>query len=224
MILLGYTFKDSSLAEQALTHPSYRHFYHLKEDYERLEFLGDSVVGLAVSELLYRKYPDTSDGELSHMCAYLVSQKVLAQIAKENNLDQLIKIDLGEERSGGRTNKHNLENVLEAVLAAIFLDSSYEIVLKIIASLWEQHLILDVNIKSPKSSLQEWSQKHFKSAPQYKLLNKQGELHAPIFTIEVQITNLKSFTGIGNTKKEAEIEAALKALDYLKTQGMYDNK
>lgn len=223
MILLGYTFKDSSLAEQALTHPSYRHFHHLKEDYERLEFLGDSVLGLAISDLLYRKYPEISDGELSNMCAHLVSQKVLAQIAKENNLDQLIKIDLGEERSGGRDNKNNLENVLEAVLAAIFLDSSYETALEIINTLWGPYLTLDANIKNPKSMLQEWSQKRFKSAPQYKMLSKQGQIHSPIFTIEVQISNFKPFTGTGSTKKEAEVEAAVKALDYLKTEGIYEH-
>ncbi len=216
---IEYQFSDVDLLRQALTHPS---CYLAKADknYERLEFLGDAVLNLIITEILFKKYNKMQEDKLSTMRAKLVSCSAICIIANDIRLKDKIILSPGEEKNGGRENPRNLENAMEALLGAIYLDSNIDSAKIIIQKLWnniiENQEILGVDAKT---ILQEWAQKHRKQTPIYEVIGSSGPSHAPIFSIAINVQGFEQVVGSGSNKKEAEKNAAMIFLEkHLKNQ------
>ena len=211
---LSYSFRDIRLLETALTHRSYvNENQPAVADNERYEFLGDAVLGLCVSDLLVKTYGDFDEGTLSKIRAALVNEKPLALLARRLEIGSLLLLGKGEESSGGRTKDSLLANALEAIIAAIYLDSGFtkarSIVKKLIGPLL-QNDDLRSQYFDYKTALQELCQKKYKCAPVYKLIDSSGPDHAKIFSIELNLANQFIRIGSGKSKKEAEKQAAQK--------------
>ena len=210
---LGYAFKDRSLLELALTHASARPSLKPNEDNERLEFLGDRVLGLAIAELLTASFPEASEGELARRYNQLVRAETCAEIAKDWELGQLILMSGGEAESGGRGKKTILANACEAVLGAIFLEGGYPPARDVVFRFWASELSgLDAAAPDAKSILQEWAQGRRLALPRYVEIAREGPDHKPRFTSEVQIDGVAPERGHGDNKREAEQAAALAML------------
>jgi len=213
---LGYAFSDPALLMRALTHVSYGRG---KKDghNETLEFLGDAVLDLAVSDLLMRRFPDKSEGDLSKMRASLVNATVLAEKAAALRLGESLRMGKGEERSGGRTKQSILAGVFEALLGAIYWDGGYEPARRIV----ERYFASDIQEgalgqRDYKTRLQEISQMLFHEPPVYKLVAEAGPDHEKRFVTEIFVGGKLLGRGEGKSKKQAEQEAAKRALDELK--------
>jgi len=216
---LGYKFQKPSLLKQALTHRSYLpEANHNLQDNERLEFLGDAVLELVISDLLYRRFGNRyKEGDLTKMRAYLVSETRLVILARELNLGQHLLIGKGEERCGGRTRPSILADAFEAVVGAIYVDGGFENAYrfiktrfeKLLASAPQKGLRIDY-----KSRLQEMTQKLYHSLPNYKLVEIQGPDHDRLFKVSLYFENRQISKGIGKSKKEAEQQAARAAIKY----------
>ncbi|CAL7963042.1 Ribonuclease 3 [Alphaproteobacteria bacterium] len=204
---IGYTFKDKDLLIHAITHPSHKEVKVGNSNYQRLEFLGDSVIGLVIADFLYRQHTEAAEGMLSVMQANLVNTNVLFEIAMSIDLGKYIVMDIGEENIGGRSNKHNLENTLEALMAAVYLDSNYNVVSSVIQKLW-QPLFVSPKLYSIsqdyKSQLQEWAQKNGKPIPKYTIIKQEGLSHMPNFTIEGYVEGLQPIHTTGKSRKGTE--------------------
>lgn len=210
---LGYAFNDHSLVELALTHASARPSLKPNEDNERLEFLGDRVLGLAVAELLTASFPEASEGELARRFNQLVRAETCVEVALKWELGKLILMSGGEAESGGRSKKTILANACEAVLGAIFLDGGYEAARDVVHRFWVSELRdLDLAIPDAKSILQEWAQGRRLPLPRYIEVAREGPDHKPRFTTEVQIDGVAPERGHGANKREAEQAAALAML------------
>jgi ribonuclease III len=210
---LGFAFKDRSLVELALTHASARPSLKPNEDNERLEFLGDRVLGLAIAELLTQTFPEASEGELARRYNQLVRAETCAEIAKEWELGQLILMSGGEAESGGRGKKTILANACEAVLGAIFIEAGYQAARDVVFRFWASELAsLDLAAPDAKSILQEWAQGRRLSLPRYVEIAREGPDHKPRFTSEVQIDGVAPERGHGANKRAAEQAAALAML------------
>ena len=210
---LGYAFKDRSLVELALTHASARPSLKPNEDNERLEFLGDRVLGLAVAELLTASFPDASEGELARRFNQLVRAERCGEIAQRWELGKLIVMSGGEAESGGRGKKTILANACEAVLGAIFLDSGYAEARDVVHRFWADELgDLDLGVPDAKSILQEWAQGRHLPLPRYIEVSREGPDHKPRFTTEVHIDGVAPERGEGANKRAAEQAAALAML------------
>lgn len=208
--ILGYNFINPSFLQHALTHPSLcTHDKSNLASYERLEFLGDTALSLVISEFLMNKFPDEDEGNLAKRRSYLVSGEMLSQIADSLNLGEMISMADSEEKSGGRKNSHNLENVLEAIIGAIYLDGGLDAIKPIIYNLW--HIIIDEMIEvptDPKSKLQEVLQKLGHPLPKYELIESTGPKHMLVFKMKLKIPGFKEVIGQGKSKRQAEKEAA----------------
>lgn len=206
--IFGYKFKDKNLIIRALTHPSCNSFDKV-ENNERLEFLGDAVLNLVLAEKLYLKYSNIREDKLSSLRAKLVSCDAICFVANKINFKDQIIMSFGEERNGGRENVRNVENAMEAVIGAIYIDGGIEAAKKVVLSHWQQ-LFNNINLLGidSKTFLQEWSQKNKFGTPVYNVLNQTGPSHAPIFVMEVVVGNLGRITGEGQNKKESEKKAA----------------
>lgn len=217
--LIGYKFKDNSLLIEAISHPSMRGIADFEgRDYERLEFLGDAVINLSVTRKLYQDFPDYEEGELAKVRAYLISKDFMVEKAKELGLGDHIIMAFGEESSGGRDNPNNLENVVESIMGAIFLDGGFEKASTIIEELWgkiDPQVSLDAN---PKSALQELSQDKNLGLPNYEIVEKTGEMHAPTYTVAVKTGDNLLAHGKGSNIKTAEKEAAKNLIKILKDE------
>ena len=210
---LGYAFKNRSLIELALTHASARPSLKPNEDNERLEFLGDRVLGLAIAELLTASFPEASEGDLARRYNQLVRAETCAEIAKEWELGQLISMSGGEAESGGRGKKTILANACEAVLGAIFIEGGYQAARDVVFRFWATELAsLDLALPDAKSILQEWAQGRRLSLPRYVEIAREGPDHKPRFTAEVQIDGVAPERGHGANKRAAEQAAALAML------------
>ena len=210
---LGYAFKDRSLVELALTHASARPSLKPNEDNERLEFLGDRVLGLAVAELLTASFPEASEGELARRFNQLVRAERCGEIAQRWELGKLIVMSGGEAESGGRGKKTILANACEAVLGAIFLDSGYAEARDVVHRFWADELgDLDLGVPDAKSILQEWAQGRHLPLPRYIEVSREGPDHKPRFTTEVHIDGVAPERGEGANKRAAEQAAALAML------------
>ena len=210
---LGFAFKDRALIELALTHASARPSLKPNEDNERLEFLGDRVLGLAIAELLTQTFPESSEGELARRYNQLVRAETCAEIAKEWELGQLISMSGGEAESGGRGKKTILANACEAVLGAIFIEGGYQAARDVVFRFWATELAsLDLALPDAKSILQEWAQGRRLSLPRYVEIAREGPDHKPRFTAEVQIDGVAPERGHGANKRAAEQAAALAML------------
>ena len=214
---LKYEFKNPALARTAMTHRSYLHATPGRggESNERMEFLGDSVVGLAVNEFLYNKFPKLREGELTKMKSLLVSRVILSRTANLMGLGKFILLSEAENGSGGRARASILADTLEGVIGAVYLDGGLEPARKLTERLLlrEVHEILsDANLANYKSMLQEYVQGEFKTHPQYRISSENGPDHQKLFAVEVVVNGKTLGRGHGNNKKEAEQEAARDAL------------
>jgi ribonuclease-3 len=213
---LGYTFKDQSWIERALTHRSFSGKGEDKYDYERLEFLGDAVLGLAIAHLLLEKHPDANEGELSKMRAALVNTASLAEIARGLELGPLIKLSRSEQASGGSERPSILADVVEALLGAEYREAGFAAVLKTVSLLFDKE-ITEVQPSDPKTELQEVLHAIGNEVPEYLLEFVEGPEHAPTFISVVKINGGIHGRGRGNTKKASQQEAAKIALEALKS-------
>lgn len=223
--ILGYRFKRPELLEQALTHRSYVYERNLdpkNSDNERLEFLGDAVLGLAVSHLLWHRYPHYSEGELSRLRSAVVNESGLAHIARKLNVGPFLLLGKGEENTGGREKPSILADAVEAILGAIYLDGGWEKVLHIV----EQHFLPLLEASSAndplaeidkdyKTKLQEWAQAQYKKTPLYRLDKEEGPDHDKTFYVSVLIDDEVIGRGRGKSKKEAQQRAAQVAYNRL---------
>lgn len=211
---IGYRFTDAALAEQALTHRSFGGLHN-----ERLEFLGDAMVNFIIAEALFRRFPTTREGDLTRMRALLIRGQTLAEIAREFNLGELLRLGSGEMKSGGHRRESILADVLEAIIGAIYLEAGLEVcrerVLDWFGVRLQQVAPGEVN-KDPKSRLQEWLQGRGKALPVYQLSATHGEAHNQQFEITCTIPSVaQTFHGEGSSRRIAEQIAAQQALVYL---------
>ena len=209
---LGYKFKDPSLLVRCLTHVSYS-YDRTPGHNEVLEFLGDAVLDLVVSDLLMRQFPEKSEGDLSRMRAALVNSSVLAGKAMAINFGPLLRLGKGEERSGGRHKESILAGAFEALLGAVYLDGGYEAARHLV----ERYFAPDVKEKTLgqqdyKTRLQEISQMLFREPPVYRVVSEIGPDHAKSFVTEIAVGGKVLGKGEGRSKKQSEQEAAKKAL------------
>lgn len=218
---LGYVFRKPELLETALTHKSFSQSSQEKagKDNERLEFLGDAVLALVVSEYLVTIFPHADEGELSKTKAFLVSRSSLAKVATRLQLGNWLRLGRGEEATDGRQKSSLLANALEAVIAAVYIDGGSEqaqaFILRVLKPEFEQlKTITSGGFRGDyKSHLQELSHKKFDMNPNYRLIQESGPDHQKVFEMEVSIKDRVRGRGIGKTKKEAEQIAAREALE-----------
>ena len=215
--LLGYEFADTLLLQQALIHSSFGfERIHTGLNNETLEFLGDAVLDLAVSDMLFKTYPGVTEGELTKMRAGLVKEATLAEMARTISLGNFLMLGKGEAASHGREKASILASALEALIGAIYLDRGYASALQFINSHFAS-LLPDkkerILVEDAKSHLQEKLQEHFSQAPIYHLDKDEGPAHAREFTVSVRFMDVVLGTGSGSSKKIAEQRAAEAALD-----------
>jgi ribonuclease-3 len=212
---LGYSFSDSSLLLRCLTHVSYGRDRGESHN-EILEFLGDAVLDLAVSDLLMRRFPDKSEGDLSRMRASLVNSTALAAKAEKLNLGKLLRMAKGEERSGGRKKESILAGALEAILGGIYWDGGYEAARRVVESYFAADVKeKNLGLQDYKTRLQEISQMLFRAPPVYRLVAESGPDHEKRFVTEINVGGEMLGRGEGKSKKQSEQEAAKKALEKL---------
>jgi ribonuclease-3 len=217
---LGHRFRHPELLELALTHRSHANERGGDEHYERLEFLGDAVLGLVTAEWLYREHPDLPEGELSRLKAQLVSRGTLARHAAAVVLGEVLRLGVGEERSGGRGKPSLLADSLEAVFGAVYLDAGLPAAAKVIHLMLEPMLeagegrsqLLDADAKT---RLQEISQARGGSLPEYRHIGATGPDHSRLFRVECWLDGRQAGAGEGSSKKLAEQRAAADALAHL---------
>ena len=217
---LGYCFKDISLLKQALTHRSFVN-EHLGSDLthnERLEFLGDAVLNLTLSDLLLNKYPNLPEGSLSKIRAGQVNEKKLADLSLQLGLGAFLLIGKGEEMTGGREKPSILADTLEALLGALYLDGGFNSALIFVDRLFRSELGDDNDLSTQdfKTLLQEYCQGKIKKVPVYTVFREEGPDHKKVFFVEVKIQDQVVSKGQGGTKKEAQQRAAEQALLHLK--------
>ena len=218
--ILGVRFKDPSLLQLALVHSSYSNENPGRTPVcnERLEFLGDAVLGAIITEKLYLLLDDATEGEMTHLKASLVSRKTLSRLAKSIGLHEYLFLGKGEEASGGRQKTSNLAGVLEAVIAAVFLDRGWDGARDFVLRLFQAQLD-EVDEQPPeidyKSKLQQLIQSKKQPVPTYSVVEISGPSHKPVFTVEVSDGDVVLATGCGKNKKLAEAEAARLALEQL---------
>lgn len=212
---IGYTFSDIRLLQTALTHSSVRK----KENYERLEFLGDRVLGVIVAELLYHRFPEEAEGDLAKRLSSLVQGATLAKLAIEIDLPEHVILSEAEKDAGGCENENILADVYEAIIGALYLDGGLEPCRKLIHAQWAD--ILDVMIKPPmhpKTELQEWAQSLGIGLPSYDVTGQSGPDHAPIFEITLSVEGQSPVKAEGRSRAEAEKTAAKIMIKKLKAQ------
>ena len=209
--IIKYNFKKRTLLEKALTHKSYNN----NINNEKLEFLGDRVLGLTISERLLEKYPEEKEGIIDKKFANLVNKNTCSLIAKKINLKKYILLG-SSHRKLDRSSDKITSDCLEAIVGAIYLDGGLKFAKKFIHHFWEEYLLKsNITLIDSKTKLQEFSLKKFKVLPKYIFSKKTGPQHRPLFKTEVQIPNSKKVIGIGSSKKNAQQDAANKLLKHL---------
>ena len=207
---LGYRFADPDLLDRALTHTSaVSPGKRVERSYQRLEFLGDRVLGLVVADMLYRRLPKANEGELSRSLNTLVRKETCAAIARELDLGSEMNLGESEARTGGANKEAILGDIAEAVIGAIYCDGGLGQAYEIVERLFGQHINHAGNVRSdPKTTLQEWAQGRGHEPPLYVEVERTGPDHAPEFTISVQLNGYEPLTATGPSKKLAEHKAA----------------
>ncbi len=209
--IIKYSFKKTSLLEIALTHKSFNN----NNNNEKLEFLGDRVLGLVISEKLLDKYPNEKEGIIDKKFANLVNKKTCLLIAKKINLKKFILLGSSHKKLERSADKIS-SDCLEAIVGAIYLDGGLKSVEKFIFLFWEEYLQKStITLIDSKTKLQEFSLKKFKELPKYIFFKKTGPQHRPLFKTVVQIPNSKKIVGVGSSKKNAQQNAAAKLLEIL---------
>lgn len=217
----GLEFRDKELLRTAFVHSSFLNEAvgeEAQDDNERLEFLGDSILEFVVSQMLYARYPEMREGDLTSARASLVRRETLAQLAWQLRLGEYLLLGRGEEESGGRERVATLCATFEAVVGAIYLDQGLEVTARFVLPLMEGILGMvehEVVGKDPKSRLQEWAQGEYAAAPRYKVLASRGPDHAKTFISQVTIKQTRAGVGRGRSKQESSQAAAAMALRLL---------
>lgn len=212
----SYRFRNEALLEQALTHKSFAHESGDEAHNESMEFLGDAVLGFLVTDFIYRDFPGRTEGRKSKIKAYLVSASTLSSIARDLDIPRFLRLGKGEEKTGGRKKKALSANALEAVVAAIYLDSGIQSTRDFLEPLYEP-LIQQIMegraaVEDPKTALQEFLQARSMDPAKYLVTAESGPEHRKTFQVEVQIGHRKLGQASGMTKKKAELLAAQEAL------------
>lgn len=215
---IGFKFENKNLLETALTHSSYVNHKKNEKYNERLEFLGDAVLELSISDYLFKKYKDKSEGELTKIRAMIVCENSLYIIAKGWNLGEYINMSKGEEITGGRNRVSILSDCIEAIIAAVYIERGFEEVKKFILRIFEDNI--DKALKNEividyKTKLQEYMQRNGEVDIEYNLIKHEGPPHRRIFFMKVCIEEKEFGSGQGYSKKEAEQNAAKEALQKL---------
>ncbi len=213
----GYKFKDTALYDLARTHTSYANEQKIKlQSNQRLEFLGDSVLGIIASDYIYNNYPHLPEGVLTKIRADVVCEKSLYEMASEINLGQCLLLGKGEESSGGRERISNIADAFEAMLGAIYLDSDIETVRSILLPLLVEKIKKASECEGRfdyKTNLQEYIQRDRHSIIKYAIIKEEGPDHMRIYTAQVSVNGTVAGTGEGKSKKEAEQAAARDAME-----------
>lgn len=211
---IGYVFNDPSLFENALTHRSAGSVNN-----ERLEFLGDAILGFVVADELYQQFSSANEGQLSRLRSEVVKGEALALLARELDLGLYLALGVGELRSGGQGRDSILADAMEAILAAIYLDGGYEAVRQVILNLFQdklKQLSLDSQKKDPKTALQEYLQAHKHALPEYVVVDVAGEQHDQQFSVQCVVADLHlECEGHGTSRRRAEQDAAERMLSQL---------
>jgi len=214
---LGYRFKEPALLKRALTHRSFGADHN-----ERLEFLGDTVLSLAVSSLLYERFQGSDEGDLTRVRAHLVREDSLHRLALGLGLPQVLKLSEGEARGGGAQRPSILADALEALIGAAFVEGGYEAALGVVQRLFADVIAntgMDNWAKDPKTELQEWLQARRLPVPDYRIIETRGQAHAQTFAVECVVPALAvTQSGEGRSRRAAEQDAAKRVLDELKSR------
>jgi ribonuclease-3 len=206
---LGYTFKNKIYAKQALTHTSVQRKY---ADFQRLEFLGDRVLGLAIAHILYEAFPKESEGDLAKRLAYLVSKEACDIVAEKLGLEDFLL----KSKDSSSANSAILADGVEALLGSIYLDSDFSACQKVVGALWNSLLSGPTQLpRDAKSTLQEWVQKKALSVPTYTIVERTGPDHSPFFAIRVSLSTGEEALGHGHSKRQGEQKAAEILLEQL---------
>ncbi len=218
---LGYCFKNKKILTEAITH---RSFFHENPDRadaynERLEFLGDSVLGLVIVEYLFLLDNRLTESVMAKMKSYLVKEAVISEVSTSLSIGNYLRLGKGEEATGGRKKKSLLADAIEAVLGAVYMDGGFEAAREVILRLFRRRIndiVSSGEFHDFKTDLQEKTQLLFGTIPEYKTIREEGEEHRKVFTVEALILGERYGTGSGKSKKEAETLAAKEALGRLK--------
>ncbi|MEM6466880.1 MAG: ribonuclease III [Pseudomonadota bacterium] len=209
---LGHEFKSPDLLVEALTHASLSS--PARQDNQRLEFLGDRVLGLTIAEALLANDPEAAEGVLAPRLNALVRKETCAEVAQAIGLGDAMLMGRAENASGGRRKQALLADAMEAVIAAVYLDGGFGAAKAVILSLWKGRFdSVDAHARDPKTALQEWAQARGLPPPSYTETGRSGPDHAPVFQISVQLTSGQSASGTATSKRAAQQEAATKLLD-----------
>ena len=213
-LIIEYSFKNKENLRNSLIHPSsyidkknkpINHFY----EFERLEFLGDKILGLCIASLIFYKFNDFNEGSLTKKLSYLVQRDFLYKISLDLKLDNFLRYS--HKRKNNKMNKSILADSVESLIGSIFVDGGYNSAFKFIKKFWSPYLNLqESNEQDPKTKLQEISQKKFKKLPEYKLIKKTGPSHSPFFIVSLKVLKMKLVKGSGDSIREAQKEAAKK--------------
>ncbi len=210
--VLGYAFKDASLLREALTHPSLEG----GKQYQRLEFVGDRVVGLVIAEWLFEKYPDADEGGMASRHTNMVRKETLAEVALVMKLSNFIHMAKSTEDNGGREKPTILADVCEAVIGAVSQDGGYEAARTLVRRFWKHYISQEaIGKRDAKTRLQEWVQARHMPTPKYVVIDRTGPAHEPFFTIEARVKDMEPRIGKGHSKREAEQDAASRVLNRL---------
>ena len=208
---IGHVFADASLLERALTHVSAlpAQAQRRADSYQRLEFLGDRVLGLTVSDMLYETFPEAEEGELSRRLADLVRKETCAEVAKAMDIGPALKLGNSESHAGGRLRSTILADACEGLVGAVFIDGGYEAADALIARFWKERMLKPLRpLRDPKTMLQEWAQGRGLPTPAYRELARTGPHHDPEFRVAVVLPDRPPAEGLGSSKRAAEQAAA----------------
>tara|TARA_B100000508_G_C11445402_1_gene271097 strand:+ start:550 stop:1242 length:693 start_codon:yes stop_codon:yes gene_type:complete len=211
--VIGYQFQDRNLLERALTHSSTGDEYN----YQRLEFLGDRVVGLVIADALFQKFRGENEGGLAKRHTALVQGSTLAVIGQAHGLNEFIQFSDAEKDAGGHQNENIIGDVVESLLGAIYIDGGYKPAQKVILRLWGDNIeTLEKAPQDPKTELQEWVQARQLPLPAYEIISKEGPDHSPMFTIQLTVRGYDVITDQGPSRRQTEKTVARKMLKILK--------
>ncbi len=206
-LIINHSFQNAELIQTALTHSSTGH----KKNYERLEFLGDRVLGLVIAQLLYKNFPEEPEGDLAKRLSALVQGTFLAKRAQDINIGSYIIFSEAERDAGGRDNENILADVFEALIGALYLDAGFNKCHDLIEKLWDSHLHeMKAPPQHPKTALQEWAQGQGYPLPEYKIIGQSGPDHAPVFDVGLKVLGYDLLVVQGRSRQEAEKNAAEK--------------
>ncbi len=212
---IGHSFKDKQLIDKALTHSSTGRI----RNYERLEFLGDRVLGLVVAERLFAQFPDETEGDLAKRFAALVQGDFLAKIAHSIQLGEYIEFSAAEREAGGAANANILADVFESLIGAVYLDGGHETARELVLKMFGGSFFeMAKPPQHPKTELQEWAQSQGLPLPQYQIVNQSGPDHAPVFEVCLSVQGYHPVIGAGRSRQLAEKAAALAFLQKLHQQ------